>query len=406
MLPPPLRNRDFRRFYTGSMLSTFGTQFTTVAMAWQMYELTNSPLQVGLIGLTRAVPQIALAVFGGMLADVLDRRRLLISVQLISFVVSASLAALTFMGRMSPQLLLSASVLFALTSALETPSRQAVVPNIVPREDLSSAMALFNTQRGVAMIAGPSLAGVTLGFTGPAVCYCIDAISWFAMVTGVALIRKPLQVSSAKPSLEAILAGARFVVSQQVILSFMILDFGATFFGSVNALLPIYARDILAVGPVGLGVLYAAISVGAVVTGIAMSLFRIERAGKWVLIGVAIYGVCTMGFAASHLLWLSVLMLAGTGAGNAVSAVLRQTSNQMLTPDNLRGRVSAFNSIFTQGGPQLGQFESGLVADLGGAPLSGVTGGLGCCLLVAGIALLPRVRSFSLTHEKRAAAIA
>jgi len=226
------------------------------------------------------------------------------------------------------------------------------------------------------------------------------------MVTGVALIRKPLQVSSAKPSLEAILAGARFVVSQQVILSFMILDFGATFFGSVNALLPIYARDILAVGPVGLGVLYAAISVGAVVTGIAMSLFRIERAGKWVLIGVAIYGVCTMGFAASHLLWLSVLMLAGTGAGNAVSAVLRQTSNQMLTPDNLRGRVSAFNSIFTQGGPQLGQFESGLVADLGGAPLSGVTGGLGCCLLVAGIALLPRVRSFSLTHEKRAAAIA
>jgi MFS family permease len=407
-LPSVLRYRDLRLFYSGAVLSAIGTQFTTVAMAWQMYELTNSPLQVGLIGLARAIPQIGLAIFGGMLADSLDRRRLLMVIQIATCAVSTSLAILTAAGRISPRALLVAAVLFALGSAVETPTRQAVVPNLVNKRDLSAAIALNNTQRNVANISGPSLAGIVLAAASPALCYAVDAASWLAMLLALLFIRTPLQEKRrTAASIEALLAGARFVRRQQVILSFMVLDFGAMFFGSSTALLPIYARDILHAGPVGLGVLYAAPAIGALAAGISLSTaLRVDRAGRWVLIGVAFYGLCMMGFAVSNVIWISVLMLAGTGAGNTMSAVLRGTSNQLLTPDHLRGRVTAVNSAFTTGGPQLGQFESGLVADLGGAPLSAVTGALGACLLAAGIALLPRVRRFTLSIHADPGAVA
>jgi MFS family permease len=402
-LPPALLNREFRLFWTGGALSAFGSQFTTVAMAWQIYELTGSALQVGLLGLGRALPQMGLALFGGLLADTFDRRRLMMAVQLAQCLISAGLAAATFAGVISPSVLFVASVLFAFGTALETPSRQAIVPNLVPPGMLSSAIALNSTQRSVAMIAGPSLGGVTLAVSGPEWCYVVDSASWFVMLACLALIRKPLQVMNiASVSMEALLAGVRFVLTQQVILAFMILDFGATFFGSTTALLPIYAKDILEVGPIGLGVLYAAPSLGAVAAGVGMSIVpSVDKAGKWVLIGIGIYGICTIGFALSRSLPLSILMLAGTGAGNAVSAVLRGTSNQLLTADQLRGRVAAVNSVFVQGGPQLGQFESGAIASLGGATLSGVTGGLGALLLAGAIALLPRVRAFRLSGSVR-----
>ncbi len=404
-----LRYRDFRLFYVGAVSSAIGTQFTTVAMAWQMYELTNSALQVGLIGLARAIPQIGLAIFGGMLADALDRRRLLMAIQIGTCAISTSLTLLTVFRLISPHALLVAAVLFAFGSAAENPARQAVVPNLVDKKDLSAAIALSNTQRNVAMIVGPSLAGIALAVVSPALCYAVDAASWCAMLAALVFIRTPLQEKRrTQASFDALLAGARFVRTQQVILSFMILDFGATFFGSSTALLPIYARDILHAGPIGLGILYAAPAVGALAAGVALStVLRIDRAGRWVLIGVAFYGLAMMGFAVSHVIWISVIMLAGSGAGNTMSAVLRGTSNQMLTPDHLRGRVTAVNSAFTTGGPQLGQFESGIVADLGGAQLSGLTGAIGACLLAGAIALLPRVRSFTLSvHAQPAVAIA
>jgi MFS family permease len=409
LLPPALRYRDLRLFYAGAVASQIGSQFTTVAMAWQMYELTNSALDVGLLGLGRALPQIALAAFGGMLADALDRRRLMMAVQLANFCVSASLTVLTMMHVLAPQTLIVAAMLFAVGTAAETPSRQAVVPNLVPRQLLGDAIALINTQRNVAIIVGPSLAGVALAVASPALCYGIDAASWGAMLLALAFIRRPMQGEvRGKLSVDALLAGARFVFSQQVILSFMVLDFGATFFGTSKGLMPIFARDILGVGPAGLGLLYAAPSVGAVCMAFAMSTrIRIDRAGRWVLVGVSIYGACMLGFAMSHVMWLSLLMLVGTGAGNTMSAVLRGISNQTLTPDHLRGRVTAFNSMFTQGGPQLGQFEGGIVAQLAGAQVSAATGALGACALAATIALLPRVRRFSFSeHASPAVAIA
>jgi MFS family permease len=398
-----VRNREFRLYLAGGGLSAIGSQFTIVAMAWQMYELTDSPFAVGLLGLARAVPQIALALFGGLLADTLDRRRLLQLVQLASCAVSTGLAVLTLGGVLSPPLLLTAALLFAFGSALEAPARQAVIPNLVPPRQLGPAIALTSSERSVALIVGPSLAGLALAVAGPAACYAVDACSWSAMLLALALIRRPLQGTPARASLAALLEGARFVGTQPVILSFMLLDFGATFFGSSTALLPVYARDIIGVGPEGLGMLYAAPSVGAIVAAAALSGARqVERTGAWVLGGVAVYALCTIGFALAHTLWLAALLLAGSGAGNMLGAVLRNT-NQLLTPDRLRGRVAAVNSAFVMGGPQLGQFESGLVAELAGAPVSALTGGLGALLLVGAIALQPNVRRFTLAGRPGAA---
>ena len=397
-LPPALRNRDFRLFWTGATLSAIGSQFTTVAMAWQIYELTNSPLQIGLLGLGRALPQIGLALVGGYLADAVDRRRLMMSIQLGQVVISVALALLTALDVVTPGILLAAAVLLALGSAIEAPPRQAIVPNLVPRDILGSAIALNTTQRSLGMIVGPALAGVLLAASGPALCYSIDAASWLAMLAALAVIKvRPGERAVVRFSLTAVMGGVQFVLTQPVILAFMVLDFGATLFGSPHALLPIFARDILEVGPLGLGVMYAAPSVGGVVAGLVMSVMpQIREAGKWVLLGVAFYAICTIGFAFSGTLWIAVIALIGTGVGNLVSAVLRGTTNQLLTPDQLRGRVAAVNSAFVMGGPQLGQFESGVIASLWSAQVSAATGGLGALLLVGALSLLPGVWRFRL----------
>jgi MFS family permease len=327
-----------------------------------------------------------------------DRKRLMMALQFVQCAISSALAALTIAGLVTPGMLFAAAILFAFCTALEAPSRTAVVPNLVPRDDLSSAIALNTTQRSVAMVAGPSLAGVSLAIAGPGPCYVIDALSWFAMFTALLLISQPLQARVAGVvSLRAVTDGVRFVVSRQVLFAFMLLDFGATFFGSTTALLPVYARDILHAEEVGLGLLYAANSIGAIAAGAFMSTRKsTDNAGKWVLIGVAAYGICTVGFGLSHVFWVSIVMLAGAGAGNTVSAVLRGLSNQILTPDDYRGRVAALNSVFVMGGPQLGQFESGAMASLVSPEFSAVTGGVGALALTGVIALLPRVRRFKL----------
>ena len=403
-LPPALQHRDFRLYFFGSLATTAGSQFSTVAMAWQMYELTNSPLDLALLGLTRAIPQIALALVGGVLADAMDRRKFMIAMQLLQAVASLWLAVLAFSHTITPLALFLGNIAFAVGSAIETPSRQAVVANLVPRPDLTSAVALNNVGRNASPAVGSSLAGALLAVAGPSWCYLVDGLSWFAMIGTLMLIRRSLQGERrSRVSFEAVGEGVRFVRSQHVVLSFMVLDFGATFFGTAGSLLPIYARDILRVGPVGLGLMFAAPSVGQVATGFVMaSMHGIRRAGKWVLIGVALYGACVCGFAVSHHLAISLLMLLGTGVGNGVSAILRSTSNNLLTPDELRGRVAAVNSVFTGGGPQLGQFEAGIVAQLFGATASALSGGVGVLLLVAAIALVPEVRRFDLSAAIRA----
>jgi MFS family permease len=400
-LPPALQYRDFRYFWIGATLSQVGSQLTVVAMAWQIYELTDSPLQIGLLGLGRAVPQIALALVGGLLADAFDRRRLMIIIQVGQLGMSVVLTVLTLADAITPTLLFVAAFALAFGSALENPPRQAIVPNLVPSSVLSSAIALNTTQRSVAMILGPSLAGILLAISGPALCYGLDAASWLLMVVALVAVRvKPIERHLGL-SLGALLAGARFVLQRRVIFSFMVLDFGATFFGNGNALYPIFARDILEVGEVGLGFMYAAPALGAVISGVVMSARPQPRdVGKWVVAGVVFYGACTMAFALMDVFWLVLLMLAGTGVGNTVSAVLRGTTNQLLTPDELRGRVSSVNSAFVVGGPMLGQFRGGVMADLWGAPASGALGGLGAVLCALAVAVVPGIWAFKLAPDQ------
>jgi MFS family permease len=394
----PLRHRDFRLFWLGLLFSSVGSQFTQVAMAWQIYELSNSPLQLGLIGLARAVPQMFILLFGGLLADAMNRRKLMMITQGSLFFVSGSLALLTLAGHVTPLKLYTVTVFLALFSSLEAPSRQSIVTNLVPAEDLSRALAIFSTQRQIATVGGPSVAGLVLAIAGPAACYAVDAVSWLIMLGSLALIRTRLPQRGGWRTItfDSLRAGLRFVWGHAVIFPFLMMDFAANIFGTVRSLFPIYARDILAVGPQGLGLLYAASAVGALLGALGLSLRGpVRQAGQWILVGVTIYGLCLLFFARSHLLWLSVLLLIGSGIGDTISAVLRATINQLSTPDELRGRMASINSIFTNSGPQLGQFQAGALAAVVGAELAAMTGAL-IILLIAGVLVVgfPHVRDY------------
>jgi MFS family permease len=396
--PSPLRHRDFRIFWTALLLSSVGSQFTTVAIAWQIYELTNSPLQLGLIGLARALPQMGILLFGGLLADAMNRRRLMMRTQASLFCVSGTLALITFAGRTTSLTLYGATMLLALFNSLESPSRQALVANLVPREDLARATALSNTQRYIAVIAGPSIAGLVLGFLGPGICYAVDAASWLIMLFLLTLIRTELPERGGwrTVTLQSLRAGLAFVWGHAVIFPLLVMDLGANIFGTVRALLPIYARDILAVGPKGMGVLYAASAVGSLLGAAGFGrMGQVRHAGRGILTGVALYGICIVLFSRSHVFILSVLFLIGVGFGDIISAILRATINQLATPDELRGRMASINSIFTNSGPQLGQFQAGALAAIVGAQLSVMTGGLIILSIVAVLALwFPHVREF------------
>jgi MFS family permease len=397
-----LRHRDFSIYWAGSVLSQVGSQFTTVAMAWQIYELTNSPLKLGLLGLARGAPMLALLLFGGLLADAVNRRHLMMATQIGQMCVSASLAVMTLAGWVSPPVLYAASLFLALFSSLEQPARTAIIPNLVPRSDLTNALALSGTQRYVATIVGPSLAGLLLAHSGATLCYAVDAVSWLAMLAALFIMRPLAQVAGGRRaiSMQALREGVEFVWTHPVILSMMALDFGQNFFGSARALLPIYARDILGVGPRGLGLLYSATSAGALIMGIVMSVRGpVRRAGMWVLVSVGVYGVFTTLFGVSHVFWLSFLMLASAGAANTVSFVLRNTINQLLTPDEIRGRVTSVNSMFTNTGPQLGQFEAGALASMIGPVGATAVGGLLVTLIAAGLTAIKSVRGFEVRES-------
>lgn len=400
----PLRHRDFRVLWIGLLLSSVGSQFTQVAMAWQIYELTDSPLQIGMLGLVRAVPQMFILLFGGLLADAMNRRKLMMVTQASLFFVSGALALLTLAGQVTPLKLYGVTVFLALFSSLESPSRQAIVTNLVPAEDLARAFAVFSTQRQIATIAGPSIAGLVLAFAGPGICYGVDAASWLIMLASLALIRTKLPERGGwrTISLDSLRAGFRFVWSHAVIFSFLMMDFGANIFGTVRSLFPIYARDILAVGPQGLGILYAASAAGALLGALGFSVWGPARqAGRWILFGVTIYGLTLLLFAGSHLFWLSVLLLVGSGIGDTISAILRSTINQLSTPDELRGRMASINSIFTNSGPQLGQFQAGALAALIGTELAATSGALVILLIVAVLAArFPHVRDYRLDQAR------
>ena len=384
-----LRHRDFRLLWIGQIISVIGSQMQLAAINWHIYLLTGSPLALGLVGACRAIPIILCSLMGGVVADVVDRRRLMVVTQSIMLVCSATLAFVTFSGltKVWPIFLLTA--IASAAWAFDTPARQSLLPMLVPLHDFQNAVSLGMLMFQTGLITGPPLAGFILASHGPGLVYLMNAGSFVAVIVGLALMRtsgKPERSEAAEPriSFQALVEGLRFVWRTPIIVQTMTLDFVATFFASANQLLPIYAKDILAVGARGYGFLAAAPAAGAIVAGLIVArMGAIKKQGVTVIVSVAVYGAATIAFGVSKVFWFSLLMLAATGAADTVSTILRQTIRQLVTPNQLRGRMTSVNMIFFMGGPQLGEVEAGTVAALIGAPLSVVTGGVACVLAAA-----------------------
>jgi MFS family permease len=311
---------------------------------------------------------------------------------------AALLAWVTVTGRVNAPIIYLLAALTAAVGAFDAPARQALVPNLVPREQLTNALSLNNIMWQVAAIAGPALAGFIIAALGVGAVYWINAVSFLAVLVALLLMRTPTQqnIGVARVTISALTEGIQFVRQSEVIFATMLLDFFATFFSSATALLPIFARDILRVGPAGLGILYAGESVGALIAGAGVSFAgEIKRQGAVLLISVGVYGVATALYGGSQWFALSFLFLVLLGFGDTISTILRSTIRQIVTPDHLRGRMTSVNMIFFQGGPQLGELEAGLVAAAFGAPFSVISGGIATVILVTLTAWrAPKLRNY------------
>jgi MFS family permease len=361
-----------------------------VAIAWQLYLLTHSALSLGLIGLFRFLPILLMALFGGAVADAVDRRRLIIAAQLVLTLNSAALAALTIAGHATPAALYAFAFIAGLAKAFGNPARQALAPSLVPPEEFPNAVSLNVTAWQVATVLGPSLGGAIVAFRGPALAYAIDAVSFGGMALAAWSIRfrQKLPPASGALSWRAIGDGLRFVARTPVISWLMALDFVACLFAGSMMLMPIYADQLLHVGATGLGLLYSAPAAGAIAAALLMAgRPPVRRQGPVVLVAVAAYGLAIALFGLSRVFPLSLLCLAASGAADTISMIQRQTIRQLLTPDALRGRMTSINMVFYMGGPQLGELEAGVVAKALGPTFSVVSGGLACVVAAFGFAV-------------------
>lgn len=396
-----LRHRDYRLLWFGQIVSLAGSQMQVVATGWLVLQLTNSAFQLGLLGLLRALPVMILALLGGAIADAFDRRRLLLATQSILLTIAAILAFTTATGTVSMPLIYALTVIAGATNAFDNPARQSLIPNLVPREELTAALTLNITTFQLGQIVGPLIGGVIVARFGAQGAYAIDALSFVAVLIALGLMRARFAPAMGeRPAMGkgfgAIIEGFVFVRRNGIILSVMLLDFLVNLFGAVQALLPIFARDVLRVGAEGLGPLYAATSAGAMLAALLLSTRRQIRAqGLVLLISIGLFGLCLVGFGLSHTFWLSLLLLAGSGAADTVSMVLRGSILQLATPDELRGRTTAVHMAFAMGGPQLGQLRAGIVAGLIGPLGAAATGGVACIAVVLAIAaLVPKIRRY------------
>ena len=386
-----LRNRDFRWYVVSLFTMTLGAQLAAVVVGWQVYSITRDPLSLGLIGLAEALPFIAVALPAGYVADRWNRHKVSLLALAVLALCSAGLLALS----MSPQLLgrggvkLIYAVIFAsgIARSLLQPARQAMSSELVPRHELPNAIAWRSSSWQTAAVAGPAIGGLLYGFSGAVTSYAVDvALMALALVAMFMIRYAPGERTIGQVSvLTDLLSGLRFVWGQPMILAAISLDLFSVFLGGAEALLPVFASEILHVGPQGLGILRAAPAVGAVLMGVYLAHRRpIERAGRALLLAVATFAVAIIGFGLSKSFWLSLALLAVSGMADSVSVVIRSTLLQLLTPPDMLGRVSAVNSVFVGSSNELGAFESGVAARLLGTVPAVVAGGL-AALAVVGI---------------------
>jgi len=404
-----LQHRNFRLLWGGQLVSMAGSMMQNTALLWHVASIVEPErrgVALGLVGLVRILPIIVFSLISGVVADAMDRRRLMLVTQCGMALCAAGLAALEFAG---VRLLWPVYALAALSAAFGTfdgPARQSLTATLVPREHLPNAISLMTIMFQFASVAGPAAGGIVIATSGVAWCYVVNALSFLCVIAAILAMRdvpEPAREQRPEVSWAAAREGLEFVFRTPLIRSTMLLDFFATFFASAMALLPMVATDLLHVGAQGYGWLSAAPSVGAAIAGLVMAPIagRIRRRGAVLLWGVAAYGLATIGFGLTRDFTVAFVCLALTGAADNVSMVIRNIIRQLATPDHIRGRMTSVNMIFFMGGPQLGELEAGLVAQTFGVMTSVVTGGIGCVAAVAWVA----ARTPSLRRYRREDAV-
>ena len=391
-MPSAFHYRKFRLLWIGLLISVAGTQMQAAALLWNIRDLTNQPIALGGIGLARIVPVVIFSLVAGAVADVVNRRNLLFLTQTGLAFFALVLAILSFTGKISLWSIYLITALSAIAVAFDQPARQALVPNLVPADDLPNAFSLTSIAFQVGAIIGPGLGGLVIAYFGIGYTYLLNAISYGAVIIALIMMGSvPQQMvpnKRAAVSWAAIKEGIQFILGREIILSSMLLDFIATFFSSANTLLPSFSRDVLHVGAVSYGWLSAAQSIGAAFAALVISqLEGIRRQGPVFLLSVVAFGVATIAFGLSPTFAAAMVTLILVGAADSVSTIIRNTIRQLQTPDYIRGRMTSVNQIFFMGGPQLGEVEAGVVAQIFGVPFAIVSGGIGCIL---GVGLIVR----------------
>lgn len=403
--PARLRDqRDYLRLLGARVTGGAANQMLMVALGWQMYDLTASAWDLGLVGLAQFLPALLLTLPAGHLVDQRDRRLLLAGSLVLQIAVAGCLALASAGSWVGPNLILGLSVLLGCARALQMPAQQALMPALVLPALLPRAVAAASSTMQAAIVAGPALGGVLYALGpwaagriahstaardaahwGAAIVYGASLLLLVAAVAAVLTIRhRPAQPRRTAPGLDQLTAGIRFIWQRPVVLGAISLDLFAVLLGGATALLPIFAKDILHTGPEGLGLLRAAPAMGAVVVGIWLARHPIaRRAGHWLLGAVAVFGLAMIAFALTTSFLVAFLVLALSGAADMVSVVIRQSLVQLETPDEMRGRVGAVNSVFIGASNQLGEFESGATAALLGPVGSVLLGGFGVLAVVA-----------------------
>ncbi|MBF8185468.1 MFS transporter [Nonomuraea sp. K274] len=382
-----MRNRDFTLYWAGVVLSQIGTRGTVAANFYQVYQLTGSVAYTGLVGAAQAVALLLLSPLGGALADRLDRRRLLQAAQAVALLVAVVLSWLTLTGQAEAWHVVLSVVLTTAAATFDQPARQALIPALVPKNQIGQAVALLNPSRELAVLVGPLLSGVLISLAGPGLMYVVDAVTYAVLVGVLATLRIPkLEPAAERRSiLGSIAEGAKYIAHRPLIYNLMLLDLSATVFSAYRVLLPVLALDVLHVGATGYGVLSGAPSAGALIATYAVfrTVQRSQRQGRVLLVSTVLYGISAILLAHSPVFFLAVLAALLLGAFDAMATTIRHAAVQIDTPDEIRGRVTAFYQMSSRGGPAIGDVVVGAVAGAIGPVAALTVGGLGP-MVVAG----------------------
>jgi MFS family permease len=399
-LPEVLRNRDFDLYWSGVVLSQIGTRGTVAANLYHVYALTDSIAWTGLVGAGQAVALILLSPLGGALADRYDRRRLLQWAQAVSLLVALGLTVVTFTDVVQPWQIVLSVLLTTAAATFDQPARQALIPAIVGKAHVAEAIALLNPSREIAVLLGPLIAGVLIAVSGPGLMYALDAATYLLLIVVLFFVRVPRlepKGAAAGSIFGSIAEGARYVVHRPLITSLMALDLSATVLSAYRVLLPALATTVLGLGPTGYGLLAAAPSAGALLA--SYTVFRVvkdsRRQGRVVLGATFAYGIAAIALAQSPAVWFAVGAALLLGACDAMATTIRHAAVQIDTPDEIRGRVTAFYQMSSRGGPALGDLLMGAFAGVVGPVAALTIGGFGPMLVALGFASKPnRVRDY------------